>query len=183
MQGEIQLVVEDASWRTHRGLLGKLAEAAEMARKAARLPSANGITILLADDARLKTLNRDFRNKNKPTNVLSFPSGEIDYCGDIALAYGVTYREARMAKKSFADHATHLVVHGVLHLGGYDHERTRDAKVMEPLEIRILARLGVADPYQGADQKPAARVRRKSSVAKRAQETSSDRVRQKRARS
>src|SRR5580700_12301671 len=144
MQGEIQLVVEDASWRTHRGLLGKLYEAALMARKAARLPSASGITILLADDSRLKTLNRDFRNKNKSTNVLSFASGEIDYCGDIALAYGVTRREAMMAKKSFADHATHLVVHGVLHLAGYDHERTRDAKVMEPLETRILTRLGVA---------------------------------------
>jgi probable rRNA maturation factor len=147
-EGNIQLVVKDASWRVHRGLLSKLAQAAEAARKAVCLPDARGLTILLADDARLKTLNRDFCGKNKPTNVLSFPSSEIDYCGDIALAYGVTRREAEMAKKPIADHARHLVVHGVLHLAGYNHERDRDAKVMEPLETRILAKLGVADPYE-----------------------------------
>jgi probable rRNA maturation factor len=149
-EAKIQLVVEEAAWRGHRGLLPCLAAAAEAARKAAKLPAASGFTILLADDARLKTLNRDFRGKNKPTNVLSFPSDAKGYRGDIALAYGVTRQEALAAKKTFADHATHLVVHGVLHLAGYDHERERDAKVMEPLEVKILARLGVPDPY-GSD--------------------------------
>ena len=148
MGANIQLVVEEAAWRGHRGLLPRLAEAAEAARKAAKLPARSGITILLAGNVRLKTLNHDFRGKNKPTNVLSFPSSEKDYRGDIALAYGVTKAEALAAKKKFADHATHLVVHGVLHLAGYDHEHERDAKVMEPLETRILAKLGVPDPYE-----------------------------------
>ena len=146
-EGKIQLVVEEAAWRSHRGLLPKLTAAAEAARKAAKLPARSGFTILLADDARLKTLNHDFRGKNKPTNVLSFPSDEKDYRGDIALAYGVTKAEALAAKKNFADHARHLVVHGVLHLAGYDHERESDARVMEPLETKILAKLGVPDPY------------------------------------
>jgi len=100
----------------------------------------------LADDRKLQALNRDFRGKDKPTNVLSFPGLE-GHGGDIAIAYGVTAKEAKAAAKNFADHASHLVVHGVLHLAGYDHERPKDARVMEPLEARILKRLGIADPY------------------------------------
>jgi probable rRNA maturation factor len=147
-EGTITLVVEEAAWRGHRGLLPKLTAAAQAARKAARLPAKSHFTILLADDRRLKALNRDFRAKNKPTNVLSFPSDAPGYAGDIALAYGVTKAEALKAKKKFADHATHLVVHGVLHLAGHDHMTDRDAKRMEPLETKILAKLGVPDPYE-----------------------------------
>lgn len=143
----IQFVVEEAAWRGHRGLLPRLTLAAEAARKAARLPARSGFTILLAGDAALKALNRDFRRKNKPTNVLSFPSDVPGYAGDIALAYGVTKAEALAAKKKFADHAAHLVVHGVLHLAGYDHMTDEDAGLMEPLETKILAKLGIADPY------------------------------------
>jgi len=146
-EARIELVVEDARWRRHRGLLPRLGAAAEAARKAAKLPAGRRLTILLAGDARLKALNHDFRGKDKPTNVLSFPSEAPDYAGDIALAYGVTKAEADTAKKPFAHHATHLVVHGVLHLAGYDHESERDARAMEPLETRILARLGIPDPY------------------------------------
>jgi probable rRNA maturation factor len=146
-EAAITFVVEEAAWRGHRGLLPKLAEAAEAARKAAKLPAKSQFTILLADDRQLKTLNRDYRGLNKPTNVLSFPSDAPGYAGDIALAYGVTRAEAVKAKKKFADHATHLVVHGVLHLAGYDHMTSRDAKRMEPLETKILAKLGIADPY------------------------------------
>ena len=140
----ITLVVEEEGWRSHRGLQARLRQAAEAARKAARLKS--GFTILLSGDDRLKALNHDFRGLNKPTNVLSFP-GANGYGGDIAIAYGVTAKEARAAKKRFTDHAVHLVVHGVLHLAGYDHERPKDASLMEPLEVKILARLGIADPY------------------------------------
>ena len=147
MKGAITVVVEEAAWRGHRGLRPKLEAAAEAARKAAKLPAKSALTILLAGDAKLKTLNRDFRGKNKPTNVLSFPSAAPGYAGDVALAYGVTTAEAVKAKKKFADHAAHLVVHGVLHLAGHDHERDADAQVMEPLETRILAKLGIADPY------------------------------------
>jgi len=145
----ITLVVEDEGWRSHRGLQRRLKLAAEAARKAAKLKGA--FTILLAGDRKLKTLNHDFRGLNKPTNVLSFP-GAKTYAGDIAIAYGVTAKEAKLAGKTFADHAIHLVVHGVLHLAGYDHERPKDASVMEPLEVKILGRLGIADPYMASRQ-------------------------------
>ena len=140
----ITLVVEDQNWRSHRGLQAKLLRAADSARQSARLKG--GFSILLADNKKLRALNRDFRGKDKATNVLSFPS-QGGYRGDIAIAYGVTKKEAKTTGKTFADHATHLVVHGVLHLAGYDHERPKDAKAMEPLEVKILKRLGIADPY------------------------------------
>ena len=140
----IALLVEDPKWRTHRGLAARLASAAEAAAAAARLKG--GFTILLAGDRNLRTLNHNFRGKDKPTNVLSFP-GADGYAGDIALAYGVTRKEAKAAGKTMADHATHLVVHGVLHLAGHDHERPTEARAMEGLEVKILGRLGIADPY------------------------------------
>jgi probable rRNA maturation factor len=140
----ITLLVEDPKWRTHRGLAARLASAAEAARKAARLKG--GFTILLAGDRKLRALNLDFRGKDKPTNVLSFPGADA-YAGDIALAYGVTKKEAKAAGKTMASHATHLVVHGVLHLAGHDHERPKQARVMEGLEVKILGRLGISDPY------------------------------------
>jgi probable rRNA maturation factor len=160
----ITLVVEDKGWRSHRGLQRRLKLAAEAARKAAKLKG--GFTILLAGDTKLRALNHDFRGKNRPTNVLSFPSEFLNgrtsgrsasaaapgYAGDVALAYGVTAKQARQAGKSFTDHAVHLVVHGVLHLAGYDHEARADAQLMEPLEVKILARLGIADPYMARPQ-------------------------------
>jgi len=142
----ITLVVEEEGWRSHRGLQVRVKRAAEAARKAARLKGA--FTILLAGDKKLAALNHDFRGKKKSTNVLSFP-GSHGYAGDIAIAYGVTARQAKEAGKPISDHAIHLVVHGVLHLAGYDHEQPEDARVMEPLEVKILGRLGVADPYGG----------------------------------
>ena len=143
----ITLLVEDPKWRSHRGLLPRLTKAAEAARRSARLKG--GCTILLADDRKLRALNLDFRGKDKATSVLSFP-GDGSYGGDIAIAHGVTAKEAKAAAKTFADHAAHLVVHGVLHLAGYDHEKPKDARVMEPLEVKILKRLGIADPYAAA---------------------------------
>jgi probable rRNA maturation factor len=140
----ITLVVEDDGWRSHRGLHVRLKRAAEAAQLAARLKG--DVTILLSGDRKLRALNREFRDKDKPTNVLSFPGGG-GYAGDIAIAYGVTAKEAKDTNKTLIDHASHLVVHGVLHLAGYDHERPKDAKVMEPLEVKILAGLGIADPY------------------------------------
>jgi probable rRNA maturation factor len=144
----VLLVVEDPAWRSHRGLQARLVSAAEAAARAGKLRG--DFTILLASDARLKRLNHDFRGKNKPTNVLSFPSGAKGYHGDIAIAHGVTAAEARAAGKKFADHASHLVVHGVLHLAGYDHETERDARRMESLEVKVLAMIGIADPYRAA---------------------------------
>ena len=112
-----------------------------------------GIVILLTDDDSVQALNRDFRQKDKPTNVLSFPSppnpeGQI---GDIALAYGVCAREAAEQGKPLAHHLQHLVAHGVLHLLGYDHESDDEAEAMEALEREILAGLDVPDPYASPD--------------------------------
>jgi probable rRNA maturation factor len=143
----ITLLVDDPGWRKPRGLVTDLRRAAEAALACARLKGK--LTILLSNDARLKSLNHDFRGKNKPTNVLSFPAqGDDGYHGDVAIAYGVALKEAEAAGKSLAGHASHLVVHGVLHLAGYDHEKPRDAKIMEPLEVKILKKLGIADPYR-----------------------------------
>jgi probable rRNA maturation factor len=107
------------------------------------------LTVLLTDDASVQALNRDFRGKDAPTNVLSFPAAEtaLPYLGDIALAYGVCARESLAQGKPLEDHLAHLTVHGVLHLLGYDHQAHAEAEAMEEMERAILERLGVPDPY------------------------------------
>lgn len=111
-----------------------------------------GLSILLTSDEVVGGLNARFRDADRPTNVLSFPAPESarPHLGDIALAYGVCAREAAERCKPLAHHLTHLVAHGVLHLLGYDHEREEEAGQMEALERRILADLGVPDPYEAA---------------------------------
>jgi probable rRNA maturation factor len=122
-----------------------------LVRKAARAAVGNrkrSLTIALADDKRVRALNARDRGKDKPTNVLSYPSGERGFLGDIVLARQTVWREAKQQRKTPSDHISHLVVHGTLHLLGYDHETgNAEAERMEALERRILARLGVADPY------------------------------------
>ncbi len=122
------------------------------------------IAVLACDDARIATLNAEFREKSVPTNVLSWPSedraadapgappvlpqpGFDPELGDIAIAYDTCAREAAEQGKPFADHVTHLMVHGVLHLLGYDHIRDQDATLMETTEVAILGKLGLPDPY------------------------------------
>lgn len=105
------------------------------------------VALALGDDAFVRSLNVQFRGKDKATNVLSFPAGEPGFLGDVALARETVAREAAEQGKSQRDHARHLLVHGILHLLGYDHETDEQAIAMETLERRILARLGIADPY------------------------------------
>lgn len=112
------------------------------------------ISVLLSDDAHVQVLNRDWRGKDKPTNVLSFPASDDDtppgrplMLGDIAVALETTVREAEELEKSLADHFCHLMVHGMLHLLGFDHETDQQADEMEPLEIEVLAGLGIPSPY------------------------------------
>ena len=110
------------------------------------------ITVVLSTDAMIKKLNHDFRDQNKPTNVLSFPhrynKNQKDiYLGDIVLAFETLKRECKRDKKTLEQHTIHLVVHGVLHLLGYDHMTAKDAKNMEKLECDILSVLGYPDPY------------------------------------
>lgn len=146
----ITLLVQDAKWRKSRGLGARLKRAAALALTHSGVGRGATLTILLTGDDELRALNLSFRGKDKPTNVLSFraaANGE-DYLGDIAIAYGVAAREAKDGDKAFTDHATHLAVHGVLHLAGFDHVTARQAKLMEPLEVQILKALGIADPYQ-----------------------------------
>lgn len=115
------------------------------------------LSVLMTDDEAVRLLNRDWRGKDSPTNVLSFPSdmpvipGEPDFLGDIALARETLEREAALDGKPLDDHLRHLVVHGVLHLLGYDHIEKAEAEEMETTETRILAGLGVPDPYVGTD--------------------------------
>lgn len=141
----ITVMIENDAWRPVR-LGARLRRAARTAL--ADRGTTGSLTILLADDERLRTLNAAFRKIDKSTNVLSFPAAGGDgYLGDLALSYGVTAREATEAGKSLADHAVHLVVHGTLHLLGYDHIDPAEADAMEALEITILANLGIANPY------------------------------------
>lgn len=108
-----------------------------------------GLVILLTGDAQLQDLNRRFRGKDAPTNVLSFPAPATAgrHLGDIALAFGVCAQEAAEQGKPLEDHLQHLTAHGVLHLLGYDHTTDAEAESMEARERQILADLGVPDPY------------------------------------
>ena len=128
-----------------------LPEAERLVRKAARAAIGarrKSLTVALADDKRVRALNARDRRKDKPTNVLSYPSGEKAFLGDVVLARQTVWREAKEQGKTPADHLVHLVVHGTLHLLGHDHETSEaDAERMEALERRILKRLGIADPY------------------------------------
>ena len=159
----VDCLVEDKRW-------SDIEAQAEVATEAVlnRLglePSAFEISVLACNDARIAVLNEDFRGKPRPTNVLSWPADEraaaIDgemplaprvgpdsELGDIAIAYDTSLREAEEAGKSFEHHTLHLLVHGTLHLLGFDHEREGDAALMQGLETEILGKLGIPDPYK-----------------------------------
>lgn len=146
--------------------LARRAAEATMARRAPGTPGHVSADLLLSDDAAVRAMNRAWRGQDKPTNVLSFPAppqpllpGCPRHLGDVALAYETVAREATAEGKSLADHASHLVVHGLLHLLGHDHEREADAVAMEREEAAILASLGIPDPYgpdPGRDAAPSA---------------------------
>lgn len=146
----VDIEIEDEAWTTAAPDAEALVwRAAQAVLDAHEDIEGHGIVILLADDDSVQALNRDFRQKDYATNVLSFPSppnpeGQI---GDIALAYGVCAREATEQGKSLDHHLQHLVAHGVLHLLGYDHESDDEAEAMEALEREILAGLDIPDPY------------------------------------
>jgi len=108
------------------------------------------IDLLLTGDDEIHELNRQWRDKDKPTDILSFPSDEFaepGFLGDIAISMGVMTRDAEKMKKDPKDHFSHLLVHGYLHLLGYDHQVDDEADEMEGLEVRILAELGISNPY------------------------------------
>ena len=151
----LDIMIEAGDW-------DRLAYAESLAQKAAEAAlavtyEADGefeASVMLTDDAQIRELNRTWRGKDKPTNVLSFPAPEqpgLDgprHLGDIALAYETLVRESEEESKELAHHFAHLIVHGVLHLLGYDHEVEAEADIMEGLEVKALATLGIADPYR-----------------------------------
>lgn len=160
MDGSIDTVLEDERWRG----LDRLAERACSATllHLGLDPRRYEIVVLGADDVRVAALNGQFRGRARPTNVLSWPSEErgaarpgatpapprASELGDIALAWETCAREADAYGRPFDTHVTHLLVHGTLHLLGYDHEVAEDAKVMEAVEVAVLAELGLPNPYE-----------------------------------
>jgi probable rRNA maturation factor len=147
----VEISIDDRDWRAVPNLR-KLARGAI----AAALPDQKvSLSLLFTGDAKMLEINRQWRGKATATNVLSFPvsadapvpKGELQPLGDIVLAYGVVSREALEQQKPVGDHVAHLIVHGVLHLLGYDHEDEAEADAMEAREIAILAELGMGNPY------------------------------------
>jgi probable rRNA maturation factor len=153
----IEVALASAWWRTALPDAARHCRAAARAALAAAAGTASGpveLGIVLADDALVRSLNREWRGQNKPTNVLSFPTsgaprarGAPMLLGDVVLAFETIAAEAKAQDRALADHLAHLVVHGVLHLMGFDHERVAEAERMEALEAAVLSRLGIADPY------------------------------------
>ncbi len=143
---EVDVLVNSLLWRGHEDLLSKALAAAAAAEN-----KPGTVSLLLGDDASVAELNQQFRNKAGPTHVLSFPrapgTSEPGFLGDIALAAETIVEQAQFQGKKFEHHAAHLVVHGFLHLIGYDHEKPADAEIMERREREILISLGIEDPY------------------------------------
>ncbi|MGH6960160.1 MAG: rRNA maturation RNase YbeY [Dongiaceae bacterium] len=167
MLGDVDIAVRvlNPAWRTEIASVVALARRTARAALSTALPAGAGrsgggaateLTVVLGDDTLLRRLNRDFRGIDKPTNVLSFncshERSRAAACvlGDVILAHETVAAEAAAQGKTMANHASHLIVHGVLHLLGHDHERPDDAAAMEAIEIGILADLGIADPYVSA---------------------------------
>jgi probable rRNA maturation factor len=151
---EIDMSVEAGDWPDEAALtrLVDRAVSAAFAETAAAGPSE--LSIVFSDDAHIRTLNAGWRGKDKATNVLSFPAfpfpkgGKLPpMLGDIVLAAETVAHEATLEEKPFENHITHLVIHGLLHLLGYDHETDAEAEEMEAIERAALARLAIPDPY------------------------------------
>jgi len=151
----IDILIESALWNGEPEYSTILRQAiAAAARKASSKPAE--LAIVLTDDSAIRALNRKWRGRDEPTNVLSFPAGsaravtdQAAHLGDIVIAYETSAREASGERKSFAQHLAHLAVHGYLHLLGFDHETEAEAAAMEGLEAEILSQLGVANSHCG----------------------------------
>jgi probable rRNA maturation factor len=168
----IDIMVDSPLWKAQRGVRAVLQRA--IGEAAAMVATSGGeLAIVLTDDSAIRALNRDWRGKDQPTNVLSFPApapsgslprkrgrirlgdsrragarrGPVRLIGDIVIAYETVEREAVAAQRPFRHHLTHLAVHGFLHLVGHDHAAEAEAEAMEALEIAVLARLSMPNPY------------------------------------
>jgi len=154
----VEIEIASPLWTAEPGAETCVREAIVAA--AARVPAEGDVSVLLTDDAAVRTLNRDWRGIDKPTNVLSFPGvkqppGLPPVLGDIAIAYETLACEADTEGKSVLHHLAHLVVHGYLHLMDYDHQTDSEAEAMEALERDILLTLRIPDPYRTEATDPA----------------------------
>jgi len=140
---DVTILIADPAWRRW------LRDPEAVARRAARA-AGGGATVVLDSDAAVKRLNAQHRDRNKPTNVLTFEPAAPGLPGEIVLALGTVRREARAAGRRVADHLSHLVVHGMLHLRGHDHALAGAARRMEMAEARLLHRLGCPNPWRRA---------------------------------
>ena len=162
MTAKIDIAIAADAWRTvseAERIVSSSVGACEA--KLSRVDDDAEISVVLCDDAEIRRLNRQWRGKDSATNVLSFPSppgpGRQRHLGDIVIAFETVAREASEEAKTFGAHLAHMVVHGYLHLVGYDHENEADAEIMEGLEGEILAELGVEDPYNAPALDPTGR--------------------------
>ena len=155
----IETSVECAGWSALEDLDALVAECLRSALEESGDELVEGVevSLLFCDDSRIQGLNRNFRGQDKPTNVLSFPSPDsletARFIGDIAVAYETVAREAHEQGNTLEQHCRHMIVHGFLHLLGYDHEDEAEAEAMETMEIHILRRLGVDNPYRDDEHK------------------------------
>lgn len=142
----IEVEIDDEAWSEE---VADVVAVVERAASVALGDTVGDVVVLLADDGHVQQINGHFRDKDRPTNVLSFPAPDSarPHLGDLILAYGVCAAEATEQGKSLSDHVSHLTIHGVLHLLGHDHEIDDEAEAMEAEERRLLASLGIADPY------------------------------------
>lgn len=145
---DLDLRIADPAWAEKLSDLTKLCQRA-LDAGAAEEPAEGNISVLLTGNDEIQVLNRDWRGKDKPTDVLSFPSDPMDkpFLGDIAVALGVTQSDAETRSLSLEQHLSHLLIHGFLHLLGHDHKDDTEAAEMEAREIAALASLGWPDPY------------------------------------
>lgn len=166
MKTLVDIIIEDERWQDILPAISERAIAAVL-NDQGLAPDLFEVSVLGCDDARIKVLNASFREKDKATNVLSWPSQELgaeyegerpdppevsipdepEGLGDIAISYDTCLCEADEQGKPFADHVMHLMIHGTLHLLGYDHIYDADAELMEAAEVRILDLMGISDPY------------------------------------
>ncbi len=139
---EIDILIEGGEWpKNAESLIEKVLRAG-----LAHVQAEGEVSVVLADDDFVQNLNREYRGKDKPTNVLSFPQ-DPPMLGDIVMACETVAREAAEQDKSFDAHLSHLVIHGLLHLLGHDHEEDAEAEEMEALEIEILGQMSIKNPY------------------------------------
>ncbi|MDR7220920.1 rRNA maturation RNase YbeY [Aminobacter aminovorans] len=153
---DIDLMIEEGAWPSEDALRALVDRAVPAALAEAEVEVVDDVelSLVFTDDDAIQSLNAEWRQKDKPTNVLSFPAFPMapgdplpPMLGDIVLAYETVVREAELEGKPLENHITHLIIHGLLHLLGYDHETDEEAEEMEALERQALARLAIPDPY------------------------------------